>query len=67
MMTRWKCGKPVLPGRYVCVVDDPHQGVVTMHVLINSHHDAIAYSDGHKPLIGRQTIRAYKREERTEE
>ena len=65
-MDKWRRGFPVLPGRYVCVVDDPHQGVVIMHVLINSRRDAIAYSGGHKTLIGRQTIRAYKRDERRE-
>ena len=65
-MDKWRRGFPVLPGRYVCVVDDPHQGVVTMHILINSHHDALACSGGNKTLIGRQTIRAYKRDERRE-
>ena len=65
-MNKWTRGIPKKPGKYVCVVNEPRQGVVTMHVLINSHHDAIAYSDGHKALIGRQTIRAYKRDERRE-
>ena len=63
MMTRWKCGKPVMPGRYICVVNDPHQGVVTMHILLNSHHGAIAFNDGHKALIDYNTIMAYKPEE----
>ena len=65
-MNKWTRGIPKKPGKYVCVVNEPHQGVVTMHVMINSHHDAVAYSGGHKALIGKQTIRAYKREERRE-
>ena len=55
-MNKWRRGFPVLPGRYVCVVDDPHQGVVIMHVLINSHHDALV--NGRHIWI--ENIRAYK-------
>ena len=56
MMTRWKCGKPVMPGRYICVVNDPHQGVVTMHILLNSHRGALV--NGRHIWI--ESIRAYK-------
>ena len=62
-MKEWKRGIPVLQGRYVCVVDDPHQGVVIMHhVLVNNHRDAIVIDDKHKFLIDKKNIRAYKGE-----
>lgn len=62
-MERWNRGIPVLPGRYVCVVDDPHQGVVIMHhVLVNNHRDAIVIGENRKFLIDKENIRAYKGE-----
>ena len=45
-----------MPGRYICVVNDPHQGVVTMHILLNSHRGALV--NGRHIWI--ESIRAYK-------
>ena len=67
-MEKWKRGIPVLPGRYVCVVDDPHQGVVIMHhVLVNNHRDAVVVDDNRKYLIDKKNIRAYKSEIRKDQ
>ena len=67
-MEKWKRGIPVLPGRYVCVVDDPHQGVVIMHhVLVNNHRDAVVIDDNRKYLIDKKNIRAYKSEIRKDQ
>ncbi len=58
-MNKWTRGIPKEPGKYVCVVNEPRQGVVTMHVMINSHLDAIV----DQKHINLKWITAYKTEE----